>query len=98
MFATLVLAGCIHSGDDGDEAPPGAVEPASAEGGFREQGVTTVVRGWNCGGVYGRWNVRVEGPELDVRGEASAKALFVRVQAPIDERLPIRRGPIAECR
>jgi hypothetical protein len=42
--------------------------------------------------------VRVDGQELDVRGEASAKALFVRVQAPIDERLPIRRGPIAGCR
>ena len=144
MLAALALAGCLHSEDDG-EAPVRAVEPASAEGRFREQGVTTLVRGWNCGGVYGRWNVRVrvtgaasgggrgtvvlrpgeattfhdefpvrlagvpataevdlrvrvDGQELDVRGKASAKALFVRVQAPIDERLPIRRGPIAECR
>jgi hypothetical protein len=143
VLAALALAGCLHSEDDG-EPPVRAVEPASAEGRFREQGVTTLVRGWNCGGVYGRWNVRVrvtgaargggrgtvvlrpgeattfrdefpvrlagvpataevdlrvrvEGQELDVRGEASANALFVRVRAPIDERLPIRRGPIAEC-
>jgi hypothetical protein len=144
VLAALALAGCLHSQDEG-EPPVRAVEPASAEGRFREQGVTTLVRGWNCRGVYGRWSVRVQvtgaargegkgtvvlrpgeatsfrdefpvrlagvpataevdlrvrvdGQELDVRGEASAKALFVRVQAPLDERLPIRRGPIAECR
>lgn len=42
--------------------------------------------------------VRVDGQELEIRGEAAARALFVRVRAPIDERLPIRRGAIAECR
>jgi hypothetical protein len=145
VLAALALAGCVHAGDEGGEEAVRAIEPASAEGRFREQGVTTLVRGWNCSGVYGRWIVRVqvtgaargegegsvvlrpgepttfrdefpvrlagvpataavdlrvgvEGRELDVQGEASAKALFVRVRAPIDERLPIRRGPIAECR
>jgi hypothetical protein len=145
VLAALALVGCLHSEDDDGEQPVRAIEPASAEGRFREQGVTTIVRGWNCGGVYGRWNVRVrvtgaargggrgtvvlrpgeattfrdefpvrlagvpataevdlrvrvDGQELDVRGEASAKALFVRVRAPIDERLPIRHGAIAECR
>ncbi len=145
MLATLALAGCVHSeGDDGD-APVRAIEPASAQGRFREQGVITLVRGWNCNGVYGRWSVRVqvtgaargegtgsvvlrpgepttfrdefpvrvggvpataevdlrvrvEGRQLEVRGEASAKALFVRVRALIDERLAIRRGPVAACR
>ena len=144
MLATLALAGCLHSEDEG-EPPVRAVEPASVEGRFHDQGVTTVVRGWSCGGVYGRWNVRVhvtgaargegkgtvvvrpgeattfreefpvrlggvpataevdlrvrvKGQGLEVRGEASAKAVFVRVRAPIDERVPIRRGAIAECR
>jgi hypothetical protein len=144
VLAALALVGCLHSEDDDGEQPVRAIEPASAEGRFREQGVTTIVRGWNCGGVYGRWRVRVqvtgaargegkgtvvlrpgevtvfrdefpvrlagvpataevdlrvrvEGQELDFRGEASAKALFARIRAPIDERLPIRRGPIAEC-
>ena len=145
LLAAVALAGCLHSADDEDDLPVRPTEPASAAGRFREQGVTTLVRGWNCGGVYGRWSVRVrvtgaargegkgtvvlrpgeattfhdefpvhlggipataevdlrvrvEGQELDVRGEASAKALFVRVRAPIDERLPITRGPVAECR
>ena len=145
MLAALALAGCLHSEDDDGEPPVRVVEPASAEGRFREQGVTTLVRGWNCGGVYGRWSVRVQvtgaargegkgtvvlrpgaatafrdefpvrlagvpataevdlrvrvaGQELEVRGEASANALFVQVRAPIDERLPMRRGPIPECR
>ena len=144
MLAALALSGCVHAGDDDGERSVRAIEPASAEGRFREEGVTTFVRAWNCGGVYGRWSVRVQvtgaargegegsvvlrpgepttfrdefpvrlagvpataevdlrvrvqGRELDVRGEASAKALFVRVRAPIDERLPIRRGAIAEC-
>ena len=42
--------------------------------------------------------IRVDGDELDVQGDATAKALFARVETPIDERLPISRGPIAECR
>jgi hypothetical protein len=43
-------------------------------------------------------NVRLDGAEIDVRGEAAARALFVRVRSPIAERLRIRRDPIAECR
>ena len=142
-LATFALAGC----GGGHAVPPPAPpeQPASAAGRFRDQGVTVTVRAWNCGGVYGPWQVRVriggaargegegevtirrgrettyrsdfrirvagvpataavrlgirvDGDELDVRGNASARALFVRVKAPIEERLPIRRGPIVECR
>ena len=42
-------------------------------------------------------SIRVDGDVLDVRGEAAAEALFVRVRAPVRERLPIRRSAVPEC-